>query len=291
MGVSFADFAPTFVWILRNFQKQSDLHVCELGNQFWTVDSLLPLLDSGYTLPLDALRYYGDGWGLTSTKSFFEFFGMKHTSFDLNGGDGALTLDLSLPLNFSTSVVEDVQSLLGHCAVVTNFGVTEHVGQGRRWHSAESVWKAQYHAFRHIHALSRCGSMMVHAVPAVDYWPGHGASKYSLQFFRLLSQWTGYRILGLDLRCPSTPQWDLARTLHEAIRRGNVQDDLAIQRQRSLSRRAARRQRHLSQRDNATDSGFGRDCEKIVHAQLVNDRCGDFLDLATFRTLPGISMV
>ncbi|CAK9044988.1 C3H1-type domain-containing protein [Durusdinium trenchii] len=160
---------------------------------------------------------------ITSAKKVFERLGYRHTSLDINGRDGAQVVDLSRPLNVS---------LLSSCDVVTNFGTTEHVGEGEYINAPAGfelldLWSSQYQAFRNIHQLLRGDGLIIHMVPAAGCWPRHGAVEYEPQFFQALAGAAGYEILNLSLHRPSyywSPAeerffWDL---LHELLARESL---------------------------------------------------------------------
>lgn len=117
----------------------SGLRIAELGNQFFR-ESVL-----GAEVP---------------AKKVFEALGATHTSFDINGKNGAVALDLSRPLP------GDQQR--GAYDLVTNFGTSEHVAD------------SQYQCWRNIHDLCAPGGLMLHAIPEVGSWPRHGMWHYTL---------------------------------------------------------------------------------------------------------------
>ena len=128
-----------------------NIRMCELGNQrMWT----------GVGLPHE------------TGKQYFEEMGMEHVSLDINGLDGSLPLDLSIPVSVE----------LGKFDIVTNMGTTEHVGN-------------QFHAFRNIDCFCRVGGYMVHQVPLVGYYRRHCPFHYDTRFFQKLSELSGYEII------------------------------------------------------------------------------------------------
>lgn len=107
-------------------------------------------------------------FGQPPYSEFYKQEGIKYTSIDINGLDGALKLDLNEPVD------------LPHREMVTNIGVTEHVTD------QESV-------FRNIHNLSN--RRIVHWVPLVGSEnKRHGIYRYKKQFFNNLVQMNNYII-------------------------------------------------------------------------------------------------
>lgn len=97
-----------------------------------------------------------------------------YRAIDLNGTATAWRHDLNLPL----PVTETFD-------VVTNFGTSEHVFD-------------QAQLFRSIHALTRPGGLMLHAVPHQG-GPDHGFYNYHPTFFHDLAAANGYRLVMLVL--------------------------------------------------------------------------------------------
>lgn len=110
--------------------------------------------------------------GKSTGKAFFTGNGAEHVSFDLNGKDGALVVDLSKP-------VPDEH--VGRYDVVTNFGTSEHIA------SQEDV-------FANIHRMTKVGGAMIHSVPLVGYWLRHCPYRYKLTFPTEMAALNNYRI-------------------------------------------------------------------------------------------------
>jgi hypothetical protein len=135
----------------------------ELGNQRVVHRSQTDKYGRHYTVWLPEFE---------TAKAFFLFCGAsRHVSMDLNGQDGALPRDICDP-------VTD----LGVFDVVTNFGCSEHIHDQRG-------------CFQGLHALCRVGGVMVHVVPPVGEWPGHGQYHYTEQFFEGLARANAYRVV------------------------------------------------------------------------------------------------
>lgn len=102
-------------------------------------------------------------------KWYFRSIGVKHTSVDLNGKDGALKLDLRKPLN------------LGTFDMVTNMGTTEHVSE------QEPVW-------RNICEAMHVGSVLISATPYPGDWQWHGEWYPTEKFYRELAEKNGLEV-------------------------------------------------------------------------------------------------
>jgi hypothetical protein len=95
-------------------------------------------------------------------KEFFTWLGFDHTSFDINGQDGTLQIDLGEPIPSEYKAKFDI---------VTNFGTTEHVNR-------------QSQCFKNIHKMLKVGGIVVHIVPSADGpLKKHGVHQYTLEFF------------------------------------------------------------------------------------------------------------
>lgn len=128
-------------------------------------------------------------------KQYFEHRGMGHVSFDLNGRNGALVVDLGKPNAASDRI--------GTFDVVTNIGTTEHVEPKAN----------QYPCFANIHAWTRNGGLMIHAVPSTEdlsaerRWADHCSFYYSRRFFERLAYANDYELMdfrninGLSFAC------------------------------------------------------------------------------------------
>lgn len=106
-----------------------------------------------------------------AAKLIFEAMGVIHTSFDVNGKNGALKMDLSQPITEQHRNAYDM---------VTNFGTSEHVERSQYW-----VW-------RNIHDMCRAGGWMLHGIPEVGSWPNHGKWHYTMPRVLNLASACGY---------------------------------------------------------------------------------------------------
>lgn len=155
MGISWANgVLPLFHEVVRSQRLVvAGLRMAELGNQKMRSDVL------GHSV---------------AAKKFFTAMGIDHTSIDINGKDGALPLDLRLPIARL--------DLLGTFDVVTNFGTIEHVSR-------------QYPAWKNMHDLARTGGLFLHILPEVGSWRGHCEFRYDARFIPALAALCSYEVL------------------------------------------------------------------------------------------------
>lgn len=104
-------------------------------------------------------------------KPYFEGLGYEHVSVDLNGRDGALVRDLSLPFDLGRQF-----------DVVTDFGTSEHVA---------CLWACM----GNMHTHAKRGGLLFFASPAPGNWPGHGYWYRSAEFFSAFAAAAGYDLL------------------------------------------------------------------------------------------------
>ena len=99
---------------------------------------------------------------------FYEYINVEYMSIDINGMDGAIVLDLEIPiLNLKSR------------DMVANIGTAEHVMN-------------QEQVFRNIHNLSHF--RMVHWVPKEKKRSKHGYWGYTEDFFKMLAELNNYQI-------------------------------------------------------------------------------------------------
>ena len=109
-----------------------------------------------------------------AAKHIFGLMGVEHTSFDLNGRDGAVPIDLAQPIP---------DKWRGTFDVVTNFGTSEHVTN-------------QYQCWQNIHDLCRVGGWMLHGLPEVGSWTNvHCEYLYTLDNTVALANACDYTVL------------------------------------------------------------------------------------------------
>ncbi len=111
-----------------------------------------------------------------SAKKVFEFIGVDHTSFDINGKDGAIPLDFGKPLP---------PQWVAQFDMVTNFGCIEHVDTD------------QYQAWRNLDLLCRDGGIVVHQIPERGSWRTHCRHHYSTGFVERLATLCKYELHAL----------------------------------------------------------------------------------------------
>jgi hypothetical protein len=95
--------------------------------------------------------------------------GCEYTSVDWNGKDGALKLDLQLPLN------------LGSFDLVTNFGTTEHVAK-------------QIPCWKNVHEAVVLGGKFVNHTPRPGRMIHHGFWHPSKEWFEEFAAKNGYEV-------------------------------------------------------------------------------------------------
>jgi len=104
-------------------------------------------------------------------KCYFESRGVRHVSIDWNGEDGALNLDLRLP----------IWDKVGKFDMVTNIGTTEHVER------QAGVWE-------NIHMCCKVGGVVVSITPRPGDWWWHGEWYPTELFFKVFAELNSYRI-------------------------------------------------------------------------------------------------
>jgi SAM-dependent methyltransferase len=133
-----------------NGVKLPGLMMGELGNQIW---------------------YNG-----RAAKDIFSLIGVNHISFDINGQNGALPIDLSKPIP---------TEFWDRFDVVTDFGCSEHVSN-------------PYEVNRNIHRITKVGGLIVRAVPLEKTWSGHCIFRYRFNAFMKLTDICKYKLLISD---------------------------------------------------------------------------------------------
>lgn len=119
---------------------------------------------------------YISGW--------FEKQGIRYTCIDLNGGNGALIIDLSKELPDASINKSDM---------VFDCGVSEHIsGEG-----AKFSWEAIYNCWKTKHDLLKVGGVMYSENPKTGNWPLHGQNYYTISFYLELKAMTDYEIIDI----------------------------------------------------------------------------------------------
>lgn len=112
------------------------------------------------------------------SKEIFSKKGVEHTSFDLNGKDGSVQLDLCKPIPEKWRCYFDM---------VTNYGTTEHCED--QW----MVWK-------NIHEMIRVGGAIVSSIPLDGYWKKHCPYHYTEKFPTILAENNGYEVSFVEIQ-------------------------------------------------------------------------------------------
>ena len=167
------------LWLLREACREerivfSGLRIAELGNQRIR-DTIL-----GHEIP---------------AKKVYEMFGAKYQSFDRNGRDGAVPIDLSQPIPDKYREGFDL---------VTNFGTSEHVEASQYW------------CWWNIDALCAPGGRMLHQIPEVGAWPGHGQFHYTMPRVMALADACGYDV-PVSRRYEYQESWGVKRLKHTLL--------------------------------------------------------------------------
>jgi len=118
-------------------------------------------------------------------KSIMHNYFKEYHTLDLQGEDVTIT-DLSV---YSPDLFK--------ANIITNIGTTEHV----------EYEQGQYNCWRNLHSWLEVGGIMIHELPEVGSWPGHGRYFTTREFFNSFENY-GYKILELDDHI-----WDLGNTL------------------------------------------------------------------------------
>jgi len=117
----------------------------------------------------------------------------EYQCIDLNGENGAIALDLSVP------------HTLPKFDMVTDFGTSEHVAAFVREEEVLAVdptndtWKNSPNHVAGMEALYNCWTtkynaariLIASANPATGHWPKHGHFYYTTEFYRVLASLTG----------------------------------------------------------------------------------------------------
>lgn len=131
-------------------------------------------------------------------KPWLQRQGYRHVGIDINGLDGALPLDLRVP----------VQGLLATHGlplcydVLTNSGTIEH------------VIPRQDMAWRNAFELTKVGGVQIHVTPAADHWMAHGLYHPTEEFFLRMARDNNMEVLHLD-----TYRWTPHKVLTRCVLR------------------------------------------------------------------------
>lgn len=119
--------------------------------------------------------------GIKTAKEYYTKNGYQHTSFDWNGQNGAIPVDL-------TTITDEYKDKYD---LITDHGTSEHVHN-------------QYNLFKNLHNWGKVGCIYVHCVPLegeehksyLNYeFPPHGDYEYSSKFWEELSWENNYELI------------------------------------------------------------------------------------------------
>jgi hypothetical protein len=120
----------------------------------------------------------------------------KYACIDLNEENGAMKLDLSKPIAY-----------FGEFDLVTDFGTSEHIApydsDDNYRDNCNDIWtrsvtgvEALYNCWKTKYNAS--SKFIISANPATGHWIKHGHFYYTLDFYRVLAELTGMKILKLQ---------------------------------------------------------------------------------------------
>lgn len=136
------------------------MNICDLGAQ------------NNYTFALPA----------PYTKDYYEQRGITYIAIDISGENGSFAIDLAYPL----------EDDLGKFDLLVDAGTSEHIGIDGK-HSLEAI----YNCCKTKHELLKVGGFMVNENPKSGHWPGHGFNYYTLNFYNMLAELQGYKMIDL----------------------------------------------------------------------------------------------
>lgn len=139
----------------QNKQKK-DIKILELGNQFMNLQ---------------------DCQNVTA-KEYFTDKGYRHTSWDINGLDGAIQIDLRSELLHPEN--EKYKN-----DVVTDFGTLEHLTHGL------------INGLKNVFYQCKVGGYMLHKNPKTGNFPGHGHYYFTEHFWMQYAQFNNLEIVDL----------------------------------------------------------------------------------------------
>jgi len=141
--------------VVENNSDFKGLKICELGDQI--------------------MKWHQDR---TGKKYLLNRGADEHISIDINGKNGALSLDLSKPID----------RWFEYFDITSNYGTLEHVDPGI------------YIGFQNFHNWTKIGGVMIHAGPPARGCPWHSPYHYETWFFKELANRCGYRHILSELR-------------------------------------------------------------------------------------------
>jgi hypothetical protein len=138
----------------------------------YSVKSVLELGAQNFYQNYSSIKYgcYAD--------QYYKYKGVSvYDCIDINGENNARNIDLSKPYPY-----------FGSFDLVTDFGTCEHIAP----YNVEALyncWKLKYDASDHL---------IVSSNPATGHWEKHGYFYFTLDFYRVLAELTGMKILKLE---------------------------------------------------------------------------------------------
>jgi hypothetical protein len=105
----------------------------------------------------------------------------KYVCIDLNGGNGAMVVDMGKPFNVETQY-----------DLVTDWGFSEHVGTDGHFD-----WEAIYNCWESKFDLCKTGGVIVSENPKTQNWPGHSFQYYTEAFYHQLESASGLRMIDI----------------------------------------------------------------------------------------------
>lgn len=154
-----------------------------------------------FVLELGAQIFYQDYKTVTSGSYATEYYKLKgvqkYACIDLNGENGAMPFDLSLP------------QTLPRFNLVTDFGTSEHIAAYTEEEESAAndplndTWKNSSAHIAGLRALYNCWTtkynasdlLIVSSNPATGHWPGHGHFYYTPEFYKVLCRLTGMKMV------------------------------------------------------------------------------------------------
>jgi hypothetical protein len=177
MGINYIDLKLIFN-IIDKLEKKNNISICDLGNQ--------QIRKSCY----DFFKEKGIP-RFKHTKQLFEYLKYNHTSIDCNGDNNSISIDLSIDIKNQNC------KLLDKFDLITNFGTSEHVGEFIL--NKDEVDNPQYYCFKNIHDMLKNNGIVIHCIPLVNNWKGHGVYEYTHKFFNSLCSKNNYEIILKDI--------------------------------------------------------------------------------------------
>lgn len=149
--------------------------------------------------------------GIKTAKEWYTNLGYNHTSFDWNGNNGSIPVDL-------TKLDDKYNNKYN---IITNHGTSEHVHN-------------QYNLFKNLHNWGKLGCIYIHCVPLegeehkkyLGYeFPPHGDYEYSSIFWKELANANNYTLMVSDGNCVSNMALNYPKNNYSASAYKKVNDE------------------------------------------------------------------